>query len=220
MQTVGPRLWDIAAEIAAVNQLGGKPTGTIRITAIDHAVDTVLRPLLTQITAQHPDLRIKSSSDYRVAGLVAERFHIGVRWGDQVAKDMIAVRLAPVQCTVIVGAPPYFEAHGGSTTPQERLQHNGITLRLPSRCSPKTCVPKLVALPDCCKALTELALTPAGGSLEQSRRFLADDAEQFGQGRAGQRHHGRVACSTLRVGRHDNSRSLSCAASSRPRRAA
>lgn len=132
MQTVAPRLDDITAEVAAVSQLSDKPAGTIRITAIDHAVDTVLWPRLRPLMAQYPDLKIEISADYRLVDLVAERFDIGVRWGDQVAKDMVAVRLAPDQRMVIVGTPAYFEAHGTPTTPQELLAHNCITLRLAS----------------------------------------------------------------------------------------
>lgn len=132
LQTVGPRLQEIEAEVAAVSELGAKPAGTIRITAIDHAIDTVLWPRLAPLLADYPDVKVEISADYRMIDIVAERYDIGVRWGDQVAKDMIAVRLAPDMQMTIVGAPGYFDEHSVPTTPQELLQHNCITLRLAS----------------------------------------------------------------------------------------
>ncbi|CAN7142088.1 MULTISPECIES: LysR family transcriptional regulator [unclassified Variovorax] len=132
LQTVAPRLLEIETEVAAVRELGAKTAGTIRITAVDHAVDTVLWPRLRPLVAEYPDLNIEINADYRMVDIVAERFDIGVRWGDQVAKDMIAVRLAPDQQMVIVGAPGYLAERGVPATPQELLAHNCITLRLAS----------------------------------------------------------------------------------------
>ncbi len=132
LQTVAPRLQEIETEVAAVSELGAKTAGTIRITAIDHVVDTVLWPRLKPLIAEYPDLKIEISADYRMIDIVAERFDIGVRWGDQVAKDMIAVRLAPDQQMLIVGAPGYLAERGVPATPQELLTHNCITLRLAS----------------------------------------------------------------------------------------
>ena len=130
LQTVAPRLQEIEAEVAAVSELGTKMAGSIRITAIDHVVDTVLWPRLRPLVAEYPDLKIEISSDYRMVDIAAERFDIGVRWGDQVAKDMIAVRLAPDQQMVIAGAPGYLAERGVPATPQELLAHNCIALRL------------------------------------------------------------------------------------------
>lgn len=132
LQTVAPRLQDIESEVAAVSGLGAKSAGTIRITAIDHVVDTLLWPRLRPLIAEYPDLKIEISTDYRMVDIVAEGFDIGVRWGDQVAKDMVAVRLMPDQRMLIVGAPDYLAAHGAPATPQELLAHNCITLRLAS----------------------------------------------------------------------------------------
>jgi DNA-binding transcriptional LysR family regulator len=132
LQTVAPRLQDIESEVAAVSELGAKSAGTIRITAIDHVVDTLLWPRLRPLIAEYPDLKIEISTDYRMVDIVAEGFDIGVRWGDQVAKDMVAVRLMPDQRMLIVGAPDYLAAHGVPATPQELLAHNCITLRLAS----------------------------------------------------------------------------------------
>lgn len=132
LKTVGPRLEEIEAEIAAISELGDKPAGTIRITAIDHVIDTVLWPRLAKILPQYPDLRIEISSDYRMVDVAAERFDIGVRFGDQVEKDMVAVRLTPDVQMMIVGSPGYFETHRVPTSPQDLLKHNCITLRLSS----------------------------------------------------------------------------------------
>ncbi len=129
-QAVAPRLQEIDAEVAAVSDLGHQPSGTIRITAIDHAVDTVLWPRLAPVLAAYPDIKLELHADYRMVDIAAERYDIGVRWGDQVAKDMIAVRLGPDMPMVIVGTPAYLAAQGVPTTPQDLLQHNCITLRL------------------------------------------------------------------------------------------
>src|SRR5437764_15148604 len=119
MQTVGPRLQEIEAEIAAVSDLGEKTTGTIRITAIDHVADTVLWPRLAQVLEQYPDLRVEINADYRLVDIAAERYDIGVRYGDQVQKDMVAVRLTPEIPMTIVGAPRYFETHKVPLTVQD-----------------------------------------------------------------------------------------------------
>jgi DNA-binding transcriptional LysR family regulator len=132
IQAVAPRLEEIEAQISAVSDLGEKPSGTIRITAIDHVVDTVLWPRLSKVLPKYPDVRVEISSDYRLVDIAAEGFDIGVRGGDQVAKDMIAVRLTDAQPTVIVGSPSYFKTHGIPRTPDDLLQHNCITLRLAS----------------------------------------------------------------------------------------
>lgn len=132
MQNVAPRLEEIEAEIAAVSDLGDKPAGTIRITAIDHVIDSVLWPRLAPILPQYPDLHVEMSSDYRIVDIAAERYDIGVRHGDQVDKDMIAVRLTPDVQMMIVAAPAYFEWHAVPTTAQELTKHNCINLRLAS----------------------------------------------------------------------------------------
>lgn len=130
LQNVAPRLEEIEAEIAAVGELGDKPAGTVRITAIDHVIDTILWPRLARILPQYPDLRVEISSDYRVVDIAAERYDIGVRFGDQVEKDMIAVRLTDDVRMMIVGAPAYFAARALPTSAKDLQKHNCITLRL------------------------------------------------------------------------------------------
>jgi DNA-binding transcriptional LysR family regulator len=132
IDAVAPRLEEIETEIAAVSELGDKPVGTIRITAIDHVVDNVLWPRLAKILPHNPDLRVEISADYRMVDIAAERFDIGVRWGDQVEQDMIAVRLTADMRLMIVGAPSYFATRPVPASPQDLLKHNCITLRLAS----------------------------------------------------------------------------------------
>jgi DNA-binding transcriptional LysR family regulator len=129
---VAPRLEEIEAEIAAISDMGDKPSGTVRITAIDHTVDTVLWPRIAPLLRQYPDLHVEISSDYRLVDIAAERYDIGVRHGDQVEKDMIAVRVTADVPMAIVGAPAYFAWHSKPASLQELLKHNCINLRLPS----------------------------------------------------------------------------------------
>ncbi|ALK98688.1 LysR family transcriptional regulator [Massilia sp. WF1] len=132
LQNVGPRLDEIEAEIAAVSDLGDKPAGTVRITAIDHVVDSVLWPRLAPILPQYPDLHVEISADYRMVDIAAERYDIGVRFGDQLEKDMIAVRLTPDVKMMIVGAPAYFAHRPVPASSQDLIKHNCINLRLAS----------------------------------------------------------------------------------------
>ena len=132
LQQVGPKLEEIASDIAAVREYRDKPAGTIRITAIDQAIDEVLWPKLAPLLREHPDLKIELSADYRLVDIVAERFDIGVRMGDQVAKDMIAVRIGPDQRAAIAVSPSYLLARGEPQTVEDLTRHNCITLRLSS----------------------------------------------------------------------------------------
>lgn len=132
LQNVAPRLEEIEAEISAVSDLGDKPAGTVRITAIDHTVDAILWPRIAPLLRAHPDLRVEISSDYRLVDIAAERYDIGVRHGDQVDKDMVAVRLTADMPMLIVGSPAYFEYRPRPASLDDLLRHNCITLRLPS----------------------------------------------------------------------------------------
>src|SRR3954463_2531687 len=95
VRTAELRFADIEPELAAVSELREKPAGTIRITAGEHAIDTILWPKLEQILARYPDIKIELVTDYGLTDIVAERYDAGVRWGEQVAKDMIALRIGP-----------------------------------------------------------------------------------------------------------------------------
>jgi DNA-binding transcriptional LysR family regulator len=132
LQNVAPRLEEIEAEIAAVSDLGDKPAGTVRITAIDHVIEQVLWPRIAPLLPQYPDLRVEFSADYRIVDIAAERYDIGVRNGDQVDKDMIAVRLTPDVRMRIVGAPAYFARRPLPASLADLMKHNCINLRLAS----------------------------------------------------------------------------------------
>ena len=132
LQNVAPRLEEIEAEIKAVSDLGDKPAGTVRITAIDHVIDTVLWPRIAPLLPLYPDLHIEISSDYRLVDIAAERYDIGVRHGDPVEKDMIAVRLTADVPMRIVGSPGYFERRPRPASLQDLMKHNCINLRLAS----------------------------------------------------------------------------------------
>lgn len=130
--SVGPKLEEIAADLAAVREYRDKPAGTIRITAIDIVADQLLWPRLWPLLKQYPELRIEIATDYRLVDVVSERFDIGVRIGDQVAQDMVAVRIAPDSRAAIAASPAYLAEHGCPQNIEALSDHQCITLRLSS----------------------------------------------------------------------------------------
>jgi DNA-binding transcriptional LysR family regulator len=132
LHTVGPRLEEIAAEVAAVRDLRDKPAGTLRLTTAGHAAETLLWPKLAKVLPDYPDLKIEISVDYGMTDIVAERFDAGVRLGEQVEKDMIAVRIGPDLRMAVVGAPGYFARRPPPQSPQDLAGHDCINLRLPT----------------------------------------------------------------------------------------
>jgi DNA-binding transcriptional LysR family regulator len=130
--TVAPRFDEIDAELAALSALRDKPAGTVRITAGEHPAISVLQPALKRLLPQYPDVRIEIIVDYGLTDIVAEGFDAGVRLGEQVAKDMIAVRIGPEMRMAIVGSPEYFARHPVPNTPQDLANHNCISIRLPT----------------------------------------------------------------------------------------
>jgi len=130
LATLEPRLEEIDAELAALSELRERPTGTIRITATDYAANTVLWPRLTKFLRRYPDIKIEIVIDYGLTDIVAQRFDAGVRSGEQVAKDMIAVRIGPDLRMAVVGAPSYFSERPIPKRPQDLVAHNCINLRL------------------------------------------------------------------------------------------
>jgi DNA-binding transcriptional LysR family regulator len=132
LQTVGPRLEEIDAELGALSDYREKPAGTIRLTAVDHVVDAVLWPKLAPFLRKYPDIKLEIVVDYGLTDIVAERFDAGVRSGEQVAKDMIAVRIGPDIRMAVVGTPSYFRKRPEPEKPQDLLAHACINLRLPT----------------------------------------------------------------------------------------
>ncbi|MDU0307790.1 LysR family transcriptional regulator [Rhizobium sp. 25PS6] len=130
--SIGPRLDEIESELAALSALREKPAGTIRINAGEHAADAVLWPALEKLLPDYPDINVEIIVDYGLTDIVAERYDAGVRLGEQVAKDMIAVRIGPDMRMAVVGAPAYFDTRPKPLTPQDLTDHNCINLRLPT----------------------------------------------------------------------------------------
>lgn len=132
VRAIGPRLEDIDRELIALNELRDKPAGTIRISAGEHSADTVLWPALAKLLPDYPDIRVEIIVDYGLTDIVAQRYDAGVRLGEQIAKDMIAVPISPDLRMVVVGAPSYFAKNKRPRTPQDLAEHSCINLRLPT----------------------------------------------------------------------------------------
>src|SRR5712664_2428750 len=132
LQTIGPRFDEIDVELTALSEFREKPAGTIRLTAIDYVADTILWPKLAKFLRQYPDIKIEIVIDYGLTDIVAQRFDAGVRGGEKVAKDMIAVRIGPDMRIAVVGAPSYFRQRPVPRRPQDLIGHNCINLRLPT----------------------------------------------------------------------------------------
>jgi DNA-binding transcriptional LysR family regulator len=131
-RNIGPRLDEIESEVSAVRELREKPAGTIRITATEFAIDTLLLPKLAPLLRGYPDIKIEMIVDYSLTDIVAQQYDAGVRSGEQVAKDMIAVRIGPDMRMAVVGAPFYFKTRPEPRRPQDLIGHNCINLRLPT----------------------------------------------------------------------------------------
>ena len=132
LRSLGPRFEEIEAELDALSELRAKPAGTIRITAGEHAAVAVLDPALTKLLPGYPDINVEIIVDYGLTDIVAERYDAGVRLGEQVAKDMIAVRIGPDMRMAVVGAPSYFARRPKPRKPQDLTSHQCINLRLPT----------------------------------------------------------------------------------------
>ncbi len=132
LRSAGSRLDEIEAELIALSELGNRPAGTVRITATEYAAQTLLLPKLAKLLRDYPDINIEVIVDYGLTNIVEERYDAGVRSGEQVAKDMIAVRIGPDMRMAVVGAPSYFRGKEEPRKPQDLILHNCINLRLPT----------------------------------------------------------------------------------------
>ncbi len=132
LATVGPRMDEIESELAALSDFRDRPAGTIRITAGEHSAEAVLWPALARLLPDYPDIHVEVMVDYGLTDIVAERYDAGVRLGEQVAKDMVAVRIGPDMRMAVVGAPAYFETRPKPLTPHDLTQHSCINMRLPT----------------------------------------------------------------------------------------
>jgi DNA-binding transcriptional LysR family regulator len=129
---VGSHLDEIEAGLAALAELRAKPAGHFRITSTEHAAETILWPAMQQIAKTYPDITLEIVVDAGLSDIVAERYDAGVRIGEAIAKDMIAVRIGPNLEMAVVATPGYLEARGIPRSPQELVSHNCINLRLVS----------------------------------------------------------------------------------------
>lgn len=132
LDALAPRFDEIELELSSLNALRDKPAGTVRITAGDHSIVTTLWPRLLPLLKAHPDIRIELSVDYALTDIAAQGFDAGVRGGDQVAKDMIAVRIAPDMRFGVAGSPAYLAGRPRPGTPHDLTEHRCINLRLPT----------------------------------------------------------------------------------------
>jgi DNA-binding transcriptional LysR family regulator len=132
LHSIGPRFDEIESEIAALSEMRDKPAGTIRITTVEHAAETILWPALVPLLAEYPDINVEIVSDYGLKDIVADRYDAGVRLGEQVDKDMISLRIGAELRFAVVGAPSYFQGHSKPAVPQDLIEHSCIKLRLPT----------------------------------------------------------------------------------------
>lgn len=129
LQTITPRLGEIEQEIAALTAFRDKPSGSIRLTLSDHALDTVVWPKLKPVLKAYPDIQVELLLDSTFRNIVQEGYDAGVRLGESVEKDMIAVRIGPDWRLVAVASPEYFAEHGRPDRPQELVRHRCINMR-------------------------------------------------------------------------------------------
>jgi DNA-binding transcriptional LysR family regulator len=132
LRTVAPRFEEIETQLAALSELREKPAGTVRITAGEHPAISILQPALKKFLPDHPDINVEIIVDYGLTDIVAEGFDAGVRMGEQVAKDMIAVRIGPEMRMAVVASPGYFDQNSIPQSPQDLTAHKCINIRLPT----------------------------------------------------------------------------------------
>jgi DNA-binding transcriptional LysR family regulator len=130
--SLGPAFDRIDAALAAIGEFREKPSGTVRITAGEHAAEAVLWPALERLLPDYPDITVEVDVTNTLTDIVAGRYDAGVRLGEQVAKDMVAVRIGPEMRMAVVGAPSYFETRSRPKSPQDLTEHSCINLRLPT----------------------------------------------------------------------------------------
>ncbi len=132
LETLAPALDEIDARLSALSELREKPAGLVRITANLHAAETILWPAVARLLPGYPDIQVEISVDQALTNIVADRFDAGVRLGEQVEKDMIAVRIGPDARMIVVAAPAYLERRGAPQTPHQLTDHDCINVRLPT----------------------------------------------------------------------------------------
>lgn len=132
LRTLEPAFGEIAAELESLTELREKPAGVIRITTGDHAAQTILMPVLAEFLPKYPDIKVELAVEIGLTDIIEQRYDAGVRLGEQVAKDMIAVRIGPDMRMAVVGAPKYFSKRKHPKTPQSLAEHSCINFRFPT----------------------------------------------------------------------------------------
>jgi len=132
LAAISPRLEGIEQDLAALSDLRDKAAGTIRITASEHAASSILLPRLAALLPGYPDIKVEINTDYRMVDIVEQRFDAGVRLGEHLQKDMIAVRIGPDVRMAVVGSPGYFSRRPALDKPQDLTAHDCINVRLPT----------------------------------------------------------------------------------------
>ena len=130
--SLGPKFSEMDEELAALSELREKPAGTIRLTAGEYAASEIIFPALGQLLPQYPDVNVEVIVDYGLTNIVAQQVDAGIRPGELVAKDMIAVRVSPDLRMAVVGSPRYFDGRKRPKTPQDLTSHSCLNLRLPT----------------------------------------------------------------------------------------
>ncbi|ATU94244.1 LysR substrate-binding domain-containing protein [Phyllobacterium zundukense] len=133
LRSIEPHFAGIEGSLSALTELRDKPSGIVRITATQHAADTVMWPRLAKVMLNYPDITVELVSDEGLANIVSERFDAGVRVGEYVEKDMIAVRIGPPMRQAIVASPGYFKERPAPKHPEELTGHRCINLRRVTR---------------------------------------------------------------------------------------
>ena len=132
LATLTPALDSLDASLAALSTLRTRPAGAIRVTSVEHASSSLIAPALAKLLPDYPDIEVEIINDYRLVDIVAERFDAGVRLGEQVDQDMVAVPIGPDFERAVVGSPDYFQSHARPRTPHDLTDHACINLRLPT----------------------------------------------------------------------------------------
>lgn len=131
-ETIEPRFEEVEAELSALSELSDRPAGTVRITATDYAADVLLLPKLAESLLDYPDVKVEITIEYGLTDIVSQRYDAGVRIGEQIAKDMIAVRIGPDMRMAVVGSPSYFAIRSRPERPRDLTVQRCINLRLPT----------------------------------------------------------------------------------------
>lgn len=132
LQTLRPALADIDARLTRLTTLRASPAGTVRLTSNRHAAETLILPALTRMVERYPDVQVELAIEASLTDIVAQRFDAGVRLGERVERDMIAVRIGPPLRMLVVGSPDYLARHGTPATPHDLPGHRCINIRLPT----------------------------------------------------------------------------------------